>query len=133
MDTFIPATARVPLRAVDYLLVAFALSGCATSSSDIGAQFVAPEKYEQLSCQQIGAEGERVARRVAEISATGYGNGGSVAWPTSQPIVVRWPSTLLATSEEGTAELHKLKGEFWALAEASTQKRCSFSFQQQAS
>jgi hypothetical protein len=134
MDTFTPNDfpARLRLRAVGALLVAFALSGCAASSLDIHAQFVSPETYQELSCQQIGAEGERVGRRVAEISGSGHGNEGSAAWLLTQPIVVTWPTPWLATSDEETTELARLKGEFEALEQASTLKRCSLHFKQQS-
>src|SRR5450631_80751 len=109
------ACANPPLRAVGQLLIALLLSACAASSVDIGAQYVAPEKYQGQSCPEIGAEGERVARRVAEISGVEYAPAWGAAWLVAQSIVVRWPTPLLATSEEVTAELAKLKGEFEAL------------------
>lgn len=92
-------------------------SACASSSSNILAQYVAPEDYTGLTCREIGAEGERVVSGVAEISGVEY---------------FSWPTPWLATSEDGTAELSKLKGEFEALQQASTMKRCSLSFKQQA-
>jgi len=116
------------------LLIALELSACSASSGDIRSQFVAPDQYQELSCQQIGAEGERVARRVAEISGVEYARGaGAASWLSAQPIVVRWPTAWLAASEEGTAELSKLKGEFEALERASGSRRCSLNFKQQAS
>jgi hypothetical protein len=134
MDNFTPNDfpARLRLRAVGGLLVALALAGCAASSLDIHAQFVSPETYQELSCQQIGAEGERVGRRVAEISGNAHGNEGSAAWLLTQPVVVKWPTAWLAASEEENTELARLKGEFEALERASTQKRCSLHFKQQS-
>ena len=110
-------------------LIALSLSACAAAGG-IGAQFVSPEKYQELTCQQIGAEGERVARRVAEISGVEYAAPGAT-WLATQPIVVRWPTPWLATADEGAPELPKLKGEFEALERASALKRCSYSFKQQ--
>ena len=110
-------------------LMALSLSACAATGG-IGAQFVPAEKYQELTCQQIGAEGERVARRVAEISGVEYAAPGA-SWLATQPIVVRWPSPWLATGDEGTPELPRLKGEFEALERASALKRCSYSFKQQ--
>ena len=118
------------LRAVGHVLVALLLSGCASSSSNILAQYVPPEKYQVLTCREIGAEGERVASRVAEIS--GDSNTSGAAWFVAQSIVVHWPTPWLATTEEGSAELSKLKGEFEALEQPSALKRCGLSFKQQA-
>jgi hypothetical protein len=110
-------------------LVALSLSACAATGG-IGAQFVSADKFQELTCQQIGAEGERVARRVAEISGVEYAAPGAT-WLATQPIVVHWPTAWLATSDEGAPELPRLKGEFEALERASALKRCSYSFKQQ--
>lgn len=44
------------------------LAGWAASSNDIAAQHVSPLQYQTYSRQQIGAEAERVSRRVAQIA-----------------------------------------------------------------
>ena len=130
MSSIFIAIEYPPLRAVGQVLIALLLSACAASSVDLRAQYVAPERYQGLSCPEIGTEGERVARRVAEISGIEYSATSGVASLVAQSIVVRWPTPLLATSEDVTAELAKLKGEFEALEKASALKRCSFSFKQ---
>jgi hypothetical protein len=121
------------LVAVTATLFVALLSGCAASSGDIQAQFVSPAKYQELSCKDIGAEGERVARQVAEISGVEYIATPASAWLTTQTVIVQWPTPWLPTSEgEGAAELSKLKGEFEALERAAALKRCSLTFKQQA-
>ena len=57
-----------------------------------------------------------MASRVAEIS--GDSNASDAAWFVAPSIVVHWPTPWLATTEEGSAELSKLKGEFEALEQA---------------
>ena len=128
--TIFTTNGHCPLRAVGHVLIALLLSGCASSSGNILAQYVPPEKYQGLTCREIGAEGERVASRVAEIS--GDSNASGAAWFVAPSIVVHWPTPWLATTEEGSAELSKLKGEFEALEQASALKRCGLSFKQQA-
>jgi hypothetical protein len=122
-----------PLRVVGHVLVALLLSACASSSGNILAQYVPPEKYQGLTCREISAEGERVAGRVAEVSGDAYSNTTGATWLIAPPIVVRWPTPWLATTEEGSVELSKLKGEFEALEQAAERKRCGLSFKQQAS
>jgi hypothetical protein len=92
-------------------------------------EFVSPDQYQGLTCQEIGAEGERVARQVAQI--TGAEPNGTDLSIAGQPIVVLWPSPLVELSEENSKELARLKGQFEALDEASRRKRCSYSFKQQ--
>ena len=122
-----------PIRAGGHVLIALLLSACTSSSGNIPAQYVPPEKYQGLTCREIGAEGEHVASRVAEISGDAYSNTSGAASPVASPIVVHWPTPWLATTEEGSAELSKLKGEFEALEQAAERKRCGLSFKQQAS
>jgi len=129
--TIFTTNGHYSLRAVGHVLIAFLLSGCASSSGSILAQYVPPEKYQGLTCREIGAEGERVASRVAEIS--GDSNTSGTAWLVAPSIVVHWPTTpWFATSEEEATELSKLKGEFEALEQAAERKRCGLSFKQQA-
>jgi hypothetical protein len=130
--TLLAGNARVwchPVR-IACCLLALSLSACA-ATGDIGAQFVSAERYQELTCQQIGAEGERVARRAAEIAGIEYAAPGATLLAT-QAIVVHWPTPWLATADEGPPELPRLKGEFEALERASALKRCSYSFKQQA-
>jgi hypothetical protein len=121
------------LLAGGHVLIALLLSACTSSMGNIPAQYVPPEKYQGLTCREIGAEGEHVASRVAEISGDAHSNTAGAARPVAPPIVVHWPTPWLATSEEGIAELSKLRGEFEALEQAAERKRCGLSFKQQAS
>jgi hypothetical protein len=131
MAHMIARMTKLPIRLVGALFVGLLIPACSMGSGDIKAQFVLAEKYQELSCQQIGAEGDRVARRVAEISGAEYDNGGTGLSLISQPIVVRWPPPV-AVPEDAAGELGKLKGEFEALERASTLKRCSYSFKQRS-
>jgi hypothetical protein len=120
------------LRTAGLVFITLLLSACSTSSDNILAQYVPPEKYQGLTCWEIGTEGKRVASRVAEISGDGYSNTSGATWLVAPSIVVRWPTPWFATSEEEATELSKLKGEFEALEQASALKRCGLSFKQQA-
>ena len=91
-----------------------------------------PEKYQALTCWEIGTEGKRVVSRVAEISGDEYPATSGAAWLVAPSIVVHWPTPWFATSEEAATELSKLKGEFEALEQAAALKRCGLSFKQQA-
>jgi hypothetical protein len=117
---------------IGLLCMGLLLSGCSTPG-DIRTQFVSPDKFQGLSCKEIGAEGERVARRVAEISGLEHDNTGAGFLLISQPVVVEWPSAVIAKSDDTGAELGRLKGEFEALERASTFKRCGYHFKQQRS
>jgi len=114
------------------LLMAFAAAvcvGCASSASDIQPQYVSHLQYQHLSCQQIGAEVQRVSRRVAEVSGVQDDKATGDAVATGIALVVFWPAAFFIKGDGATAaELGRLKGEFEALERASIQKRCGLQF-----
>ena len=108
-------------------------TGCASSSSDITASYVSPHQYQQLNCQQISAEAERVSRRVSELSGAQDSKASGDAVATGIAIVVFWPAAFFIKGDGHTAaELGRLKGEFEALEKASIEKNCGLRFQQRA-
>jgi hypothetical protein len=116
---------RVALLACGVLCV-----GCASSSSDIQPQYVSHLQYQNLSCQQIGAEAQRVSRRVSEVSGVQDEKASGDAFATGVAIVVFWPAAFFIKGDGATAaELGRLKGEFEALEQAAIQKRCGLQFQ----
>lgn len=104
-------------------------AGCASSSGDIQPQYVSHIQYQQLSCQQIGAEAQRVSRRVAEVSGVQDDKASSDAVATGVALVLFWPAAFFIKGDGATAaELGRLKGEFEALERVSIQKRCGLQF-----
>jgi hypothetical protein len=87
------------------------LAGCA--SDDIRARFASLDKYQELSCAQIAAEGERISQRVDDISARSAGGQNDSPWLLPPAIAVHWPAE--PPGDESTAELSGLKAEFEAL------------------
>jgi hypothetical protein len=118
------------MRRVGLLLCVVSCVGCASSSNDIQPQYVSPIQYQHLSCSQIGAEAQRISRRVAEVSGVQdeKANGDAVA--TGVALVLFWPAAFFIKGDGATAaELGRLKGEFEALEKVSIQKGCGIRFQ----
>jgi hypothetical protein len=112
------------------LCAAILLAGCANQAADIQAQYVSPNQYSHLSCSQIGAEAQRISRRVAEVSGQQDERASSDAVATGVALVIFWPAAFFIKGDGATAaELGRLKGEFEALEEVSNQKRCGLHFQ----
>jgi hypothetical protein len=89
-------------------------------------------QYQHLSCQQIGAEAQRVSRRVAELSGAQDEKATSDAVATGVALIVFWPAAFLVKGDGPTAaELGRLKGEFDALEKAAIEKRCGLQFRRQ--
>lgn len=109
-------------------------AGCASSSTEIQPQYVSHLQYQHLSCQQIGAEAQRVSRRVAEVSGVQDEKASSDAVATGVALVLFWPAAFFIKGDGATAaELGRLKGEFEALEQMSIQKRCGLQFKRQQS
>jgi hypothetical protein len=113
------------MRVVFAVCLAGLIGGCASSSNEIRPQYVSHIQYQNLGCQQIAAEMERVSRRVSEVSGVQDGNKTQDAWVTGAAIVVFWPAAFFIKGDGATAaELGRLKGEFEALERASNEKSC---------
>jgi hypothetical protein len=104
------------------------MGGCAASSIGIDAQYISADHYGGHTCAEIAAEGERVARRVAEISNTSEDTRSS-GWLLPPAIILLWP-TIPPSDDSIVADLRRLRGDFEALREASRRKRCSLRFQE---
>jgi hypothetical protein len=109
------------------------LVGCASSSDEIRAQYISPLQYQDLSCQQIGAEAQRVSARASEVAGVQDEKSTNDAVATGVGIVLFWPSLFFIKGDGQTAaELGRLRGEFDALEQASIRKNCGIQFPRKA-
>jgi hypothetical protein len=108
------------------------LAGCASSAAEIKPAYVSPLQYQTLTCEQIGAEAERVSRRAAEVSGVQETNKTNDALLTAGAIVLFWPAAFFVKGDGPTAaELARLKGEFEALEQTANVKNCPLRFSRQ--
>ena len=70
------------------ILSSLLFAGCASSAAEIRPAYVSPLQFQNLTCQQIAAEVERLSRRVAEVSGVQDANKTSDAWATAGAIVI---------------------------------------------
>jgi hypothetical protein len=118
------------MRSLKILPLCAFIAGCASSSAEIRPSYVSPLQYQNLSCQQLGAEAERVSRRASEVAGVQDSNKTSDALVTGAAIVLFWPAAFFVKGDGPTAaELARLKGEFEAIEQASIQKNCGLRFQ----
>ena len=118
------------IRIVLVASLAIALSACASSSNKIATQYVSPLQYKDFDCDQLGAEMGRVSRRVGELQGSIDKNAKEDRVATGLGLVLFWPALFFidGDSPEG-AEYARLKGEFEAMQQSSTQKRCNIAVQ----
>jgi len=109
------------------------LAGCASASQDVTASYVSPLQYQAYSCQQIGAEAQRVSAKATELAGVQDQKRSNDAVTTGVTLVLFWPAAFLLNGNGQTAaELASLKGQFDALQQASIQKNCGLQFQNSA-
>ena len=124
------ALGETAMRAGGSILAGMLLAACASSSDAIRPAYVSPLQYQGLTCQQIGAEMERVSRRASEVAGVQDSNKTTDALVTGATIVLFWPAAFFIKGDGPTAaELARLKGEFEALEQISIQKNCGLRVQ----
>jgi hypothetical protein len=112
-------------------LLCLGQAGCASSSSEITAQYVSPIQYQSLSCQQLTAEGERVSQRANQLAGVQDEKSTNDAVATGVGVILFWPSLFFIKGDGQTAaELGRLRGEFDAIQQASIMKNCALRFQE---
>jgi hypothetical protein len=102
-----------------------AVSGCASSSDEIGAAYVSPLTYQNYSCDQIRIEMNRLRSRVSALGGQLDEKASADDWQMGIGLVLFWP-TLFFIDGDGTeaAEYARIKGESEALEQAATMKNC---------
>jgi hypothetical protein len=101
------------------------LSSCATSPQNISAIYVSPLVYQNFTCEQIGAELQRVGARVSEVTGQQQRAATSDQVAMGVGLVLFWPALFfLATDNNKKEELARLKGEYDALQQVGISKSC---------
>lgn len=104
------------------------LSGCASSSTSLGTQYVSPSKYQPYDCTQLASEAQRLQSRVIEL-------GGRLDQASSNDkalmvvtLVLFWPAAFaLGGTKAQEAEYSRLKGEVDAVQISAIEKKCQVS------
>lgn len=109
----------------------FLVAGCASSPDKITAQSVSTLPYEQHNCNQIGAEVDRVNKRVSELHGNLDKKANGDAAQMAIGMVLFWPALFFLEGGDGpeAAEYGRLKGERDALEKVAIQKECGIAFQ----
>jgi hypothetical protein len=113
------------------IIVAAALCGCASKSSEITAAYVSPIPYQSYTCQQLGIEAQAISAKAAELSGVQDQKRTNDQIATGVAIVVFWPAAFLVGGDgQVAAQLAQLKGQLNAVEQASIQKKCGIQFRQ---
>ena len=105
--------------------LSIAVSGCATSSKDISANYVSPLQYQSYDCDQIAAEVQRVQVRVQQLGGRLDEASSNDKVITTVGAILFWPILFaLGGTKQQEAEYARLKGEYDALQQAAISKKC---------
>ena len=111
-------------------VAALMLGGCASRPDDISAAYVSPLPYQQLSCEQLAAEAQRVSASAAIAAGAQNQQASNDAVATTIAVVVFWPALFLIKGDNAkAAEVARLKGEMQAIEQASIAQNCGIRFQ----
>jgi hypothetical protein len=113
------------------IVVAAALGGCASKSSEISAAYVSPIPYQSYNCEQLGMEAQAMSAKAAELAGVQDQKRTNDQIATGVAIVVFWPAAFLVGGDgQVAAQLSQLKGQMNAIEQASIQKKCGIQFRQ---
>ena len=114
------------MRKLVSLLTATALiASCASSPDSISPQYVSPMIYQNLTCDQIAAELQRVSVRVSEVTGQQRRAANNDAVAMGVGLVIFWPALFfLASDNNKREELSRLRGEYDALQQVGNSKNC---------
>ena len=86
---------------------------------------MSPIQYSNYDCQQIAAEEQRVASRVAQLKGEVDSNATGDTVATTVGVILFWPALFFIDGDGPEAnEYARLKGEHEALQKASIEKKC---------
>ena len=118
------------MRKLGVVALAAALSGCASSSSEITPAYVSPVIYQGYTCKQLALEAQAVSTRAASLSGVQDSQRTKDQWTTAAAVVIFWPAAFLVSGDKQTAaELGQMKGQMVAIEQASIAKNCDIKFE----
>ena len=112
---------------------ALALIGtaCASNPDSLDAAYVSPLKYSNYDCPQLSTELDYVGQRTNTLYQNLADKRKADNWQMGLGLVLFWPALFALEGGDGAdaAEYSQLKGEFEALRQVTTQKRCNIALQ----
>lgn len=113
-------------KTIVYLLSAcMALSGCATASKDISANYVSPMQFQSYDCEQLASESQRIQARVVQLGGrldTAAANDKAIA---GVGVLLFWPALFaLGGTKQQEMDYARLRGEYDAVQQSAILKKC---------
>ena len=84
-------------------MLASALAGCASKSSDIAAAYISPLQYDSFSCRQLAEEAQRVSARATVAAGAQDSQVTKDAVATTAAVIIFWPAAFLVDGDKQNA------------------------------
>lgn len=116
-----------------FAAVLLVVSGCASSSDDIGKAYVSHSLYKDYDCDELAAEAAHISQRVKELAQSLDSEATKDVWQTTSAFVLAvptfgWSLGILGALEGGDGpeanEYARLKGEYEAVSQMAKRKKC---------
>jgi len=103
-----------------------ALAGCATSSKDVANAYVSPIQFQSYDCDQLAAEAARLQTRISQLGGRLDEAASNDKALMAVTLILFWPAAFaLGGTKAQEAEYSRLKGEYDAIQQAATAKKCT--------
>lgn len=110
------------------------LSACAQNPKDIAPSYVSPVLYQNLTCEQLALEAQRVSSRASQVAGVQEKQASNDAVAMGVGLVIFWPALFFIKGDKQNAgELARLRGEIDAIQQVSTAKGCGITVQTETS
>lgn len=107
------------------LATALTVAGCATSSDKIAPAYISPMQYQSYDCDQLTAESSRLNQRVLTLQGQVDKAAANDKALTGVGAILFFPALFfLGGNQQQEAEYGRLKGEYEAIQQAATLKKC---------
>lgn len=107
------------------LTTAAMLASCAMPANQIGASYVSPTRYTNMSCEELRYELGVVSSQIAAASAAQDSKASSDAAAVAIGLVAFWPALLfVGNNPDNSSALSSMKGDFNALLGAAQRNGC---------
>ena len=114
------------LRAGGTVAALLCLAACAKSTGEIAPQYVSPMQYKSYDCEQIEMEMQTLSRRISQVGGQVDETASTDKAQTAIGILLLWPTLFFLDGDTPqAAEYSRLRGEFDALQQSATQKKCN--------
>jgi hypothetical protein len=102
------------------------VSGCATGSAGVHANYAPPMMYQGYSCQQLAMEDQRLRNEVAQLKGDVDQNAQHDRIMTGVGVFLFWPALFFIQGNgEDESTYAELKGQHEAIEQSFVLKNCS--------